>query len=297
MAIMSTSIKLLNELIGQEEAKSVVRLAQRVDRLEAYWKNAFIGHIDAQSRYLLDHAFKTGQLDLEGIDFRGLVMRHSLSIMEEAIRSIREPVAIAEQNLNIINLASSPPPDGRLPTSLQELRRLWDDYRVRKNMPKRQRNIADRIKKAYIKKLQEIWVEYGEGFRIGDTATRNKVVNEIIEQSGVAKWRAKMIVETETTYYYNKTRVEIYDQSEGITHYIYVAIRDHRTTDWCRSRQGIVYKKGTKLFEMNRPPNHWNCRSEVLPLSPDNPRHLALINDLSRQAENVRVVPLPKGWT
>lgn len=42
---------------------------------------------------------------------------------------------------------------------------------------------------------------------------------------------------------------------------------------------------------------HWNCRSEMLPLTPLNPSHKKLIDDRSKQRKNRRPEPLPKGWT
>lgn len=164
-------------------------------------------------------------------------------------------------------------------------------------MPARQKEIAEKIKKAYIKKVQSVWVKYGEEFRSGITAETTEAVRQIKEGADVVYSRAKMIVETETTYYYNKSRRTVYDESPDVTHYLFVSVRDHATTKWCKTRHGLVYKKGDPLLDKETPPIHWNCRSEILPLTWHNPAHRKLIEDLSRRRRNNTCEPLPPGWT
>jgi SPP1 gp7 family putative phage head morphogenesis protein len=108
--------------------------------------------------------------------------------------------------------------------------------------------------------------------------------------------RGNMIVATETTRYFNQARQAFYDEVPSVTHYLFIAIRDHRTTKWCKSRNGLVFEKGTELFKRNRPPTHYNCRSEIVPLNRFNPRHKAMIDDKSIQAKNNKMEPLLPGW-
>ncbi len=104
------------------------------------------------------------------------------------------------------------------------------------------------------------------------------------------------IVETETTRHYNTTRVNTYNQIETVVGYLFVAVRDAATTKWCRSRNGMVVLKGTKEARASCPPCHWNCRSELLPLSRLNPAHRKLLENMSLRPENRVLVPLPDGW-
>jgi uncharacterized protein with gpF-like domain len=105
-----------------------------------------------------------------------------------------------------------------------------------------------------------------------------------------------MIVATETTRYYNDVRHEIYSQSEDINHFLFMSIRDFRTTEWCKTRNGLVYKKEDPLYLREKPPCHWNCRSEMVPLTDVNPRHEKMINDPSIARRNNKCKPLPPGW-
>lgn len=183
--------------------------------------------------------------------------------------------------------------------SLKDLMKLWDRWRKKKVVRKKQQSYADRIKKAYIKKVQSVWKKYSEDFREGNDADKEFIIDKVKKAAATVKPRAQTIVNTETTRYYNDTKLQIYDQSPDVTHYLFMAIRDFRTTKWCKEgvgRHGIVYTKGSYYIMKERPPCHWNCRSEFLPLSPLNPSHRKIIADMSRHRENRRPAELPPGW-
>ena len=222
---------------------------------------------------------------------------------EHAIESIALGIRTAEAREQVMHLPhhyahklAKAPPRSRVPTSFKGLMEMWDLWRRKKPVNERQKILSDKISKAYLKKVQSAWDKYSRAFRKGDEWTQLEVRAAIRAEAQTTYSRAKMIVQTETTFFYNQARVEVYNRSTDVTHYLFVAIRDSATTKWCNTRNGIVFTKGTKLFEKNQPPVHWNCRSELLPLSPHNPVHLRLINDMSKRAENVTLFPLPRGW-
>ncbi len=189
-------------------------------------------------------------------------------------------------------------PGFKIPSNPRELRIWWDKVRKGK-APRRIQSLATRIKAAYLQKVQELWVEHGEAFRRGDEWTQAKVRTEVKRAVAVGKQRGNMIVATETTCYYNQARRSYYDQQPTVTHYLYVAVRDKRTTKWCKprvGRDGIVYTKDSEFLKRETPPTHYNCRSELLPLSPFNPNHKKLIEDKSRRRENRSPAPLLPGW-
>lgn len=187
-------------------------------------------------------------------------------------------------------------PTPRLPRSLRELRKLWDKTRKRNQILKRPNKLYEQIRKAYLKKLQSTWYRHAEDFLNGDASTQEKAIEAIKRQAEVLSARAHTIVRTETTYYQNKARITFYDATPEVTHYLFLAIRDKATTKWCKTRTGLVFEKGTVLFKNNQPPCHWNCRSEMTPLVPYNPRHKKLIDNKSLRAETRRLFPLPPGW-
>ena len=188
------------------------------------------------------------------------------------------------------------PPKGRIPRSAGALRILWDEYRKTGKMPPRQRELADRVKKAFLKKAQEVFRKHAEEFLAGHVYDKQTAIEAMMRRLAEPYARAKMTVETETTRYYNATRREIYDQSPDVTHYLFAPIRDYATTPWCRDRSGLVYKKGDPLLDRETPPIHWGCRSELLPLTPQNPQHRRMIEDKKRWRRSHSCTPLPPGW-
>lgn len=289
MSIRLGAIPFLQQLFGSREAAHIVQLAKKQETLEAKWRRKMKKEIERITEDLLKNARVTGRLNFSEVDFRQIVMEHSLAVMEAGIRSAQSPPSLRGTKLG--------PPPASIPKSLKGLRKMWDQWKTRGKMPPRQKKIAEKLHKAYTQKVQSVWVKYGEEFRTGKTASVAAAVEQIQKGADVSFSRAKMIVDTETTYYYNKARREVYDESPDVTHYLFVAIRDHATTKWCKTRTGLVYKKGSAILEKETPPIHWNCRSEILPLTKHNPVHLKLIADLSKRRENNTCFPLPPGWT
>lgn len=195
-------------------------------------------------------------------------------------------------------------PDIKLPKSLRALMDLYDRWKRGKYTPARPKKLADKIAKEYLKKVKDVWEKHSGPFREGKTASLADTAKAIRQVSGAESSRVQTIVRTETTSYYNQGRQAIYDESEDVTHYLFLAIRDKGTSPWCtpkttngkRGRHGLVYAKGDPLLELERPACHYNCRSEIVPLSPKNPSHLRLIQDASIQRRNVKCYPLLPGW-
>ena len=289
----------LNAWLGATEVRRIRLTATDVNRVESRYRQRFETAIRKMTEELLDNAAKTGRLSFAEVDFSSIVMEHSLDCMQEALDHSVDfmPRLPSEENIKRLAKGKGKPPRARVPRNFKELRMLWDEYRKSHYIPQRQDAMAERVRKEYLKRVQDSWVKHGEQFRNGTTGERKAAVSEIMKGADVAYSRAKMIVETETTYYYNKTRMAVFDQSDDVTHYMFLAIRDHRTTEWCRSRHGLVYAKTDPLLQKERPPCHWNCRSEVVPLTKQNPRHLALIENSSRARRNNSPAPLPPEWT
>ena len=290
MSVRIHAINQLSRMVGAREASEVMKLAKKQERLEAAWRRKMKQRVEEITRELLNNARKTGRLNFETVSFEQIVMEHSFSVLKEGIKSAKPKSLVRSEKL-------ASPPKSQIPRSLKALRILWDSWKKTGKMPPRQRVIAKKLRTAYTQKLQSIWVKYGDEFRSGETASTARAVQAVQRGADVVNSRAKMIVETETTFYYNQARREVYDESPDVTHYLFVAIRDHATTKWCKSRNYLVYKKGDPLLDKETPPCHWNCRSELLPLTPLNPAHARIIGEKSKQRRNNRPAPLPPGWT
>lgn len=190
----------------------------------------------------------------------------------------------------------------KLPSTPAELRIWWDMTRKNK-APVRIQRLADAIRKAYLKKTQALWQKYSETFRKGSVWNQDEAKAVIKEIFRVPKARAATITDTETTRYYNTARRNFYDKEDTVTHYLFIAIRDAATTQWCKTRQGLIYEKGSEYLKKETPPIHYRCRSEIVPLSPFNKLHAAMIRNPELQRKNKKIgsgpgelKALPKDW-
>lgn len=95
-----------------------------------------------------------------------------------------------------------------------------------------------------------------------------KLLQKSEEFSNFAKGRLKTIALTETTKGYNMGRLEQFKSSEGYVQAVqYSAVLDKRTTPLCRSLHGKIMSLDNPLVRVYLPPNHFNCRSIILPVT------------------------------
>lgn len=79
--------------------------------------------------------------------------------------------------------------------------------------------------------------------------------------------RADIIARTETNKAYNWGRRYRFDSSSVIAGYRYSAILDSRTTPICRGLHGHSWKIDDPDLDAYTPPNHYRCRSVIVPIS------------------------------
>lgn len=280
----------ITRMLGPQEAQHIIRLARNTENFEARWARRATLEVKKVADKVLAEVWMLGQPDLTQVDFGNFVMSHWYDSMREGlVSSSRMP------SVQVDRLASTPM--AAIAKKLKELRRQWDEYRRTGRLPAIQGQDAEKLRQAFIAAIKKSWRENSDEFLSGITADNTEATRAIRKSFDVVTSRAKMIVATETTRYFNEARRSVYDQSEEVTHYLFLAIRDHRTTKWCKTRHGLVYAKGDPLLDSETPPVHWNCRSEMIPLTPHNAKHLRLIQDESRQRRRNSPEPLPAGWT
>jgi SPP1 gp7 family putative phage head morphogenesis protein len=291
----TSNILHLAKILDKGSLRRLKNSADAAQSLEDRWMwklRIFYRRLDEQ---VWNHILEYGEPP-KHVDFQDFYAEHAIEAIALGYRTAESREQDISLPYGLGARLAAPPPDGKLPKGFKDLMELWDKWRRKKKVPKRQKEISKRIERAYLDKVQSVWEKYSEQFRVGTVETQASVRAHIVEATETTFARAKTIVQTETTRYYNAARRQIYDQSKDVTHYLFVAIRDSATTKWCNTRRGLVYTKDTKFLELETPPIHWNCRSEILPLSPLNPAHLVLINDLSRRRENNSPTKLPKEW-
>lgn len=271
----------------------LARLVTKQERIEARWRSLFEKRCDQVLDELLASAVtEFGEPDWSLVDFGELVMWQSMSVSREGLQSARElpPTPPAAR-------LAKKPPEAKIPRTLPELREMYDRYRKTKRLPPRQKAIADNLRREYLKRIQKAWRQISDPLLRGEIQTKRQVREAMQDALRSTKARAATVATTEATYYYNRARIETYRQSPDVSHFLFVAIRDAATTKWCRTRNGLVYSATDPLFAKECPPCHWNCRSEVLPLTGLTAKQRALIADPTRQRRNNSPEPLPRGWT
>lgn len=289
------------KLLGRESWDNLKNASKVAQSLEAKHRAQFeriFKELDAKCL----EALAEGR-SLPEIDFGWL-------LTVQKYRVIREALEVAESQKEFkkktdVSLAKIP--KNRMPRSLKELTFWWDEIKSRKTVGRAEKKYAEELKKNYLKKVKSVWEHVSGDFREGKDSAGKPVANQneakdyFKREMAATHGRANTIVNTETTRHYNQARVEFYDQSEDVTHYLFLAIRDSRTTKWCcdyhsGGRHGLVYTKGTEVFRKEMCPCHWNCRSEMVPLTMLNPNHARIINDYHRRREYHTPYPLPPGW-
>ncbi len=311
----------LAEVLGAQDVRRIEDNARVAETVEQQWKRRFEELFAELLDDLLDTIEEHGEVRwhtdlLER--FGGLLLEHELYTTTAAANTVTpaEYVRAAKGDIK------------KWPTDLVRIRQLWDQWRRTGKLPGRTAQQAAAIKTLYIRRVQQAWQRHGRDFIAGSPrvaghqAASVKPVNEVSDQGKAIIWnggafdragarqmlehafavpkaRANTIVETETTRYYNTTRINTYNTIDSVVAYLFVAVRDSATTKWCRSRAGVVFFKGStgdKGLAHNTPPCHYNCRSELLPLSRLNPAHRRLLENESLWSTNRRLVPLLPEW-
>ncbi|QIK57776.1 minor capsid protein [Erysipelothrix sp. HDW6A] len=94
--------------------------------------------------------------------------------------------------------------------------------------------------------------------------SRVDIQNDLMEKYDVAKYRAEVLVRTEMNYFENQSELQSY-KDLGVTHYLFFATRDNRTSSLCSSMDESRYPVAEAKAGLNYPPMHPNCRSGTLP--------------------------------
>jgi SPP1 gp7 family putative phage head morphogenesis protein len=88
----------------------------------------------------------------------------------------------------------------------------------------------------------------------------------------VEPYRLETVVRTNVTDAYNRGRlVEGREAGELLVGFQYSAVLDDRTTEICRELDGKVFRPGDPALDQVKPPNHFNCRSVLVPITIDTP--------------------------
>lgn len=281
MICFYATVDLIN-LLGPDESEQIIRMANKAEKIERKW--------DKRAEELNEELLYLAVSDLEGDGGKSQMYELLLQfLMDHMVETSMQSLVMIEERMPAV------PKKARLAKRSKDLSywmQVWDAWRTKRKPTKAIKKQADSMLKQYLQATKRWYERASEPIRRGEVP-KKVLAKELAKQVRAPLSRAKTIVNTETTRYWNEVRRDFYNGEPQVTHYLFMSIRDHRTTQWCRTRHGLVYEKGDPELP---PPIHWNCRSEILPLTPFNPRHQNLIQDKRLARRNNRPVPLPKGW-
>lgn len=280
MPILKDAAHHLRLALGPEEAAEVLLMAEKAEKLEHKW----VKKAEEINEMLLAYALD----EIEAGSGKAAMERLLIEfLMDHMVEVSRQSVQTSEKRKPVIPKRLAKPGKG-----LKYWMSVWDDWKLKRKPTKAIRKQAQAVLKEYLKATRQWYSRASEPLRRGEIPKKD-IGKELAKQVRAPLARTKTIVNTETTRFWNEGRQAYYGGQEQVTHFLYVAIRDHRTTKWCQTRHGLVYEKDDPEIP---PPVHWNCRSEILPLTPLSPKHQTLIQDKSRARRNNRPEPLPPGW-
>jgi SPP1 gp7 family putative phage head morphogenesis protein len=289
--------------LSAEDRVMLARSGEAMDELEARWRRRAEKYIEKIGHEISQEILKQDdlpqKLDLaRRVDFAPLLVEHAFAVIKYGLLIAQKDV---DNRFRKSPRLARALPQAKVPGSLSELRVMYDLWRKKGHVPPRQREEAERIKKEYLDRIQSEWKKHSRDFRKGETGDKEEIVERVRKAAGLTYARAKMTVETETTHFYTMAKLAVYDESEDVTHYLSLSIRDSRTTKWCTvpskgGRHGLVYAKTDPLLRKEKPPRHPYCRADLAPLSPLNPAHRKLIENPRLQRRAHSCTPLLKGW-
>ncbi|WP_434304178.1 minor capsid protein [Clostridium botulinum] len=128
-------------------------------------------------------------------------------------------------------------------------------------------NYSSRIWNNKEKLIMELQTNLTQSFIRGDSI--DKTSKTIAERMGVAKNRARTLVNTESANIVSKATFNSYIGSGVVKEYEILATLDLHTSKICRSLDGKVFKLSEKEIGVNAPPFHPNCRTAIIPYFAD----------------------------
>lgn len=279
---------------------------RKKDKLVSKTVKLMMAKMEAVIDEVLENGIKTGKFikptlnDLYAITddfYRALVTEafYSAKTESKGIEKNQPPLIKPEKSSDqqLTKLAGAKWPLG-VPKTLPGLEKIFRDKNSWPKIMKRSKKVTDLVREEYLRKLGKKFDEVIPRLNSGDL-TADEAKTQLRRAWKATESRVELIFRTETTTYFAKVQVAYFNQEDGIIGFLFDALRDRATTEWCRSRHGLIYRPGSSLLTQNLPPCHWNCRSHLIPLA-NTPQNQKMLADPARDPENKKVSPLPSGW-
>lgn len=143
---------------------------------------------------------------------------------------------------------------------------------INKRISKKARQIIEEIVDAkidqYLKRIQIVYKKAAREYLTDEDSVLNKkTVTKIIQEvTGKSKAGAETVFRTETTRYFNQSRVDYFTKYSDTDFMQLIAVTDGRISEICESRDMYVIPIDKANLKKNKPPFHPNCRTIQSPL-------------------------------
>ncbi len=247
--------------------------------------------------YIMDHYEKVGQFAAPSLSQLDLLMAaFYYDVLHLGLNLAKTDPAVGRKGTNSSvdkKLAASDWPTG-IPKHLTGLEKIFRNKRYWPSIMKRSEKITDRVRKQYLKKLQQKFNKILPSLHAGEI-TPSEARSALMKTWDASKPRVELIFRTETSTYFGKTQTAYFDGDDDIIGFLFDSVKDIARTDICRTRHGLIYRPGTKLLRDNTPSLHYNCRSHLIPLA-NTEANRKLLAEASRDPSKRSVAPLLPGW-
>ncbi|MFJ7680340.1 minor capsid protein [Peribacillus sp. NPDC097198] len=124
---------------------------------------------------------------------------------------------------------------------------------------------TQRIKNNHNSLLQKILSDFSQSIRLGESM--DKIKGKIDKQFGIRYNHSKSLSMTESARVITESQEKLFSDSGVVKKLGFTAVLDHRTTDFCRNHDGLVWS----IDDPTRPelPAHLWCRSVWMPILKD----------------------------
>ena len=127
-------------------------------------------------------------------------------------------------------------------------------------------NLTDRIRVNKDKLIDYLDTRFTQGLIRGDG--KAAIIKDMSNQMNVSRNSAGRFVMTETAFYSSAATNDAY-KTHGVEEFEFLATLDKKTSEVCRTMDGVISKRSDYRVGVNAPPLHVYCRSTTIPVVDD----------------------------
>lgn len=212
-------------------------------------------HVMAQFNHLVPDNFSHHGMQVNPGWFpEAIFVRIVFNFYKRTLHDAQRAAALEGKMMKTMRLAKDPIDGTDIPDHLPSLEELFRDRRLWPKVMKESEQTTKRVRSVYLKKLQAKFSKILPALNDG-SLTPQDAKAQLKQAWNTTKSRVELIFRTETTTYYSQVQKKFFEQEKNhLLGFMFDSIGDRSRTDWCKSRDGIVYRPNTAALNNNTPP-------------------------------------------